>query len=321
VPADSPVRVLPMDSDPVVEVSHEFQQALDAHEAALANAAGDPFDRLGPPWEEMSRIQPLLGLTDSHAGHGTFVTGLIHQKCPDARVLSLRILYSDGFSSEGSILFALEYLRQRVETALATGNDDLLVDAVSMSLGFYPETTTTGEIRKVSDAIKALTDLGVAVVAAAGNHATTRPFLPAAFGANAAHSNGGNELLAAIGALNASGITTAAFSNDGEWITRWAPGNALVSTVPVFQGAESPSLSLRDRAGLGDRMRTGPDNDDLTSGFAVWAGTSFATPVVAGMVAQSLCDGPAPYGVGKHADRVRRAFADTDDKLRALGWR
>ena len=158
----------------------------------LPARAGRPRDRGRPRTRCSTRptsrttIQPLLGLTDSHFGHGTFVTGLIHQMCPDARVLSLRVLDSDGFSTEGSVLFALDWLRRRVEDAIDPA------PATSWSTSCRCRSASTrrprcpAEVAQVADAIQRLSDLGVLVVAAAGNDATTRPFLPAAFGSDAA---------------------------------------------------------------------------------------------------------------------------------------
>jgi hypothetical protein len=307
------LTVGPVTADPVVETSDAFQLALAAHEPWLT-----PHP-LVDPGDEPDAIQPLLGLTDSHFGHGTFVTGLIHQMCPDARVLSLRVLESDGMSTEGSVLFALDWLRQRVADAIAANTPDQLVDVVSLSLGFYPETATPADVVQIADAIQRLTDLGVLVVSAAGNDATTRPFVPAALGSDVAGTTG-NPMLAAIGALNASGYTTAAFSNDGTWVWRWAPGNALVSTVPIWEGAANPGMGKLDSGGIGPRMRTSPDPDDLRTGFAVWAGTSFATPVVAGMLADSLAHDPeSKKAFGK--DRARAALKLTDLRLEERGWR
>lgn len=303
----------PVSADPVVEISEPFQQALAAHEPWLT-----PHP-LVEPADDPDAIRPLLGLTDSHFGHGTFVTGLIHQMCPDARVLSLRVLESDGFSTEGSVLFALDWLRRRVKDAIDNDKPDQLVDVVSMSLGFYPETATPGEVQQFADAVKRLTDLGVLVIAAAGNDATTRPFLPAAFGSELTGANG-NGLVAAIGALNASGFTTAAFSNAGPWVWRWAPGNALVSTVPMWEGAANPGMGKLDGGGVSPRMRTSPDPDDLRTGFAVWAGTSFATPVVAGLLAESLARDPET-GKAFGGERARRALRLTDLRLEDRGWR
>jgi subtilisin family serine protease len=298
-------------SDPVVEVSAEFQSWVRSNEEALVQTTGAAIVPLADHREVRNELQPLLGLTDSHSGHGTFVSGLVLQNCPDARILALRMLHSDGYSTEGSFLLALEWLRKRAEKAAATGDPNLAVDVVSLSLGFYPETADPNKLPLVQAAIKRLTDLGVLVVAAAGNDSTTRTFLPAAYGQ-------ANPLVAAVGALNASGRTVAAFSNAGPWIGRWTPGNALVSTVPVWQGATGPMLAPTD-AGFDPVPRTSPDDDDLTTGFAMWAGTSFATPVVAGKIGSVLVENESLARMSP-ADRAKQVLKETDDKLRDEQW-
>lgn len=301
-------------ADPIVEVSQDFQDLLAAQEVNDPNMA-EPYP-LDLPWEERNLVQPLLGLLDSHAGHGTFVSGLVHQLCPAAKILSLRVLHSDGYSTEGALLLALNHLAERVES----GDPDLMVDVVSLSLGFYPETTDPSQVAQVLMAIDRLTQNGVLVVAAAGNDATTRPFLPAAFGQGTGGAAGGVELLSAIGARNAPGLTTAAFSNWGEWVSRWAPGNALVSTVPIWEGAAGPGLSYPDPLGLGPWVRTAPDPDDLRTGFAVWAGTSFATPVVAGLLANALATDEQCAAATDVSGRARRALEATDEELARRHW-
>jgi subtilisin family serine protease len=236
-------------------------------------------------------------------------------------VLSLRVLHTDGIAAEGSILLALEWLRARVQAALDDNEPDKLVDVVSLSLGFYPELGEEADRQQLADAITRLTDLGVVVVAAAGNDATTRQFLPAALGLDPAHPAGCNPLVLAVGALNASGVTTAAFSNDGGWVTRWAPGNAVVSTVPLWQGSAAGPLSLLDHSGVGPRVRSAPDVDDLTTGFAVWAGTSFATPIVAGLVASSFAAVTDATDVASRVIRATTAVGATDAELSSRGWR
>jgi subtilisin family serine protease len=220
------------------------------------------------------------------------------------------MLHSDGFSTEGSLLVALDWLRKRATDAQS--DESLRIDVVSLSLGFYPETADPAKVTLVSAAIERLTALGVVVVAAAGNDATLRPFLPAAFGQD-------NSLIAAVGALNASGDTIAAFSNAGPWINRWAPGNALVSTVPIWQGARGPLIAPQVNTTVEPWQRTSPDDDDLKTGFAMWAGTSFATPVVAGNIGAVLLES---RDLAKMApeERARRLLEKTDEKLKARGW-
>lgn len=302
-------------ADPIIEVSQDFQDLLAQQELADPSLV-EPYP-LDDPEEVQNLVQPLLGLLDSHAGHGTFVSGLVHQLCPAAKILSLRVLHSDGYSTEGALLLALNWLAERVES----GDPAQAIDVVSLSLGFYPETTDPTQVAQVLTAIDRLTSKGVLVVAAAGNDATTRPFLPAAFGRGTGGASGGLELLSAIGARNSAGLTTAAFSNWGEWISRWAPGNALVSTVPVeWEGAAGPGLSYPDPLGLGPWVRTAPDPDDLRSGFAVWAGTSFATPVVAGLIADALARDEQCATASDAADRAQRALEATDAELARRRW-
>jgi subtilisin family serine protease len=296
-------------ADPIIEVSQEFQNLLAAAEVGqLSPTQPSPLDS---PYELPDEVEPLLGLIDSHSGHGTFVAGLVHQLCPAAKILSLRVLHSDGFTTESAMLLALNWLLDQVKAGEH-------VDVVSMSLGFYPETAVPADVEQVLTAIEELTDRGVLVVAAAGNDATTRPFMPAAFARGTGSASGGLELLSATGARNAAGRTTAAFSNWGEWITKWAPGNALVSTVPVWEGAGGASIVNPDGAGAGPFLRTTPDPDDLRSGFAVWAGTSFATPVVSGVLASALAT-DANCGSDR-VDRARRALEAADTELARRYW-
>jgi hypothetical protein len=301
-------------ADPIIEGAQEFQDMLAAVEIGqLSPTQPNP---LSSPTETQDEIDPLLGLIDSHSGHGTFVSGLVHQLCPAAKILSLRVLHSDGYSSESAVVLALNWLLEGVRSG------ERPIDVVSMSLGFYAETATVPETEQVRTLIEALTAEGVLVVAAAGNDATTRPFMPAAFARGPGSAASGVELLTAIGARNAAGVTTAAFSNWGEWVTAWAPGNALVSTVPVWEGAATGGLALLDAAGLGPDQRSGPDPDDLRSGFAVWAGTSFATPVVAGILADALTkDESCGTGTAETVDRARRALRAADRELVRRHWK
>ncbi|MFL6118574.1 S8 family peptidase [Actinophytocola sp.] len=303
-------------ADPIYEVAQDFQDQLAAVEIGIGQLSPTQPSPLSSPFETRDEIDPLLGLTDSHSGHGTFVSGLVHQLCPAAKILSLRVLHSDGFSTESAVVLALNWLLDQV------ANHGRQIDVVSMSLGFYAETATVPEAQQVRGLIEQLSARGVLVVAAAGNDATTRPFMPAAFARGTGSAANGVELLGAVGARNAAGDTTAAFSNWGDWITLWAPGDGLVSTVPLWQGAAAGDLALLDAAGLGPDVRTAPDPDDLRTGFAVWAGTSFATPVIAGMLADALtttqtCTSGTTAGTKRAKDALKSVKAELIDR----GWK
>lgn len=227
----------------------------------------------------------LTGSLDIEAGHGTFIAGLVHQRCPDARILSVRVVQPDGVVDEYDLVRALNMLWVRQALALASDATDQLVDVVSLSLGYYHEQPTDADFDPVMRApLRALARLGVAVVMSAGNDATARPCYPAAFAPWAPAAGGGPVPLVAVGATNPDG-SIALFSNAGPWVRTWRPGAGLVSTVPTsFDGGRGPTFVVT----VDGQERATIDPDDFRSGFATWSGTSFAAPVLAGDIAQCL---------------------------------
>jgi hypothetical protein len=254
------------------------------HPVGLTDKSTDP-ERTGVVKD------PLEGILDPDAGHGTFIAGLIRQQAPDADILSIRVMPSDGAVPEHVLHDALVMLQCRQEEAQASGRAEDIVDIVCLSLGYYPELVLPGSRPFLFEPIEALGRCGVAVVAAAGNDATTREMYPAGF---APHRGGCVEdfdrncvPVVSVGAENPDG-TVALFSNSGPWVTCTAPGAALVSTFPKFQASAQAAFRFQGPDGV---VRSTIDPDDFTSGFAIWSGTSFAAPVVAGRMARSLVDG------------------------------
>lgn len=187
---------------------------------------------------------------DSQAGHGTFVTGLLLHRAPDAHVTPVRVLSSDGVCDELDLIKAIAALRPK-----RSGGTDV----VNLSLGGY-----THDDRPSPLLLEALHGLGpkTVVVAAAGNQGTERPFWPAA----------ANSVIA-VGALEKAGGEPAHFSNHGFWVDACAPGQDVTSSFLWFNGPDG---------------NAGPGDDDLFLGYADWSGTSFATPQVAGAIA-AIC--------------------------------
>ena len=251
----------------------------------------------------------LTGALASDAGHGTFIAGLIRQACPNADIVSIRIMGDDGFVAEGALIEALQLLCDGHKAGQAGA--DGFVDIVSLSLGYYHESPDTGSLdASIWAPIQQLGSFGVAVVASAGNDSTTRPLYPAAFTPNV---NGPNVAcppdcvpVASVGALNPDG-SIALFSNAGVWVNSAESGASVISTMPMIDGGSEPSTLVLTPTGL----RATIDMDDFRGGFASWSGTSFSAPVLAGKIAQLLLDTGSldDVSTGASTARVRDALA------------
>ncbi|HEY0166845.1 MAG TPA: S8/S53 family peptidase [Jatrophihabitans sp.] len=234
---------------------------------------------------------PLEGTLDPDAGHGTFIAGLIRQICPDANILAIRVMYGDGAVPEGDLLEALNRLLLRQALAQALNKPSWLVDVISLSLGYYHELPADFAYDQLLlETLRALGELGVAIVAAAGNDATARHFYPAGF---APHVGGQwnavepNVLpVISVGALNPDLRSVALFSNAGDWVCCHRQGAALVSTMPTtFNGSLQPVAAVHPH---GSGLRSTIDPDNFYGGFSTWSGTSFAAPILAAELAKVL---------------------------------
>lgn len=122
------------------------------------------------------------------------------------------------------------------------------------------------------------------VVAAAGNAGVSKLNWPAAFPG-----------VLAVGAVGqppgSSTWQQTDFSNFGPWVDCCAPGVKVVSTFLMLQ------------------------SEGFTSGYAIWSGTSMASPMVAGMLAaMATTGGPGIQSAASLPERVKQAA----DAVRAL---
>lgn len=229
------------------------------------------------------------GVLDDSAGHGTFIAGVVRQVCPEADILSVRVADSQGTVLEGEFMVAVRSLVKWV--VLGPDNGGGTVDVINISLGYYHETPEDGLFdRTLNDFLVVARRRGCAIVCSAGNDATDRPAFPAALWdwPDAEFVVDDPDDAAphiAVGALNPNG-TMALFSNMGPWVSTFAPGAAIVSAHPPFDGGTQAG-SRDDRYG---KRRETIDPDDFAGGFAIWSGTSFAAPYVAGMLARRLAE-------------------------------
>ena len=171
--------------------------------------------------------------TDVH-GHGTHCTGLAAAETANGLGIAgagWGCRYAAYRCGDGG--FFTSVLVAAIDDAVAEG-----AQVLSMSWG------STFDNPAIEDALQRAADAGCVLVAAAGNEGNSDPFYPAAWDT-------------VIGvASSAPNDNPSSFSNRGSWVSVAAPGQSMLSTVPLWQG---------------------------TGGYGYMSGTSMATPVVAGL--------------------------------------
>ena len=146
------------------------------------------------------------GYADNESGHGTFIAGLILQVAPAAEVYVVKVLDSNGVGDDATVAAAMEQLPQDI-------------DIINLSLGGYTD-RNEGPLA-IAQALRAMRRKRGAVVAAAGNWASPRPFWPAAF----------KQVLGVGAVQQRDGVWhRASFSDYGWWVDACARGVSLQST-------------------------------------------------------------------------------------------
>lgn len=267
--AHPPVRVV------VIDTGIATQRRNDGWVQGVGTKAdADPLDEL-----------PEDGFLDRAAGHGTFCAGIVQQVAPQAQLLVCRELDSDGVGYELDVATRMVTEAERglkagqhVVISLSLGSetaDDERPVGFSVALEVIEELQAEHRGKGRHDLEGQ--DLEVRVVAAAGNHGRTRPFYPAALPG-----------VVAVTALT-QGLRPAKWSSNGSWADVCTIGEGVRSTF--VQGTESPTVDPK------------PDSFPADA-WALWSGTSFAAPQVAGAIAQIAMDD----GVGL-AEAERRLLA------------
>ncbi|MFA3878580.1 S8/S53 family peptidase [Streptomyces sp. MMCC 100] len=232
------------------------------------------------------------GVLCQYVGHGTFIAGLVAAVAPNTDVTVRNTLNDAGAILESE-------LGEKLFEAVDRGG---WPEVLSLSAG--TSNGRTDGLLGVHAFMEELRGRRTLLVAAAGNNASATPFWPAAY----ATLPGWENSVLSVGALRSDGEFGACFSNHGGWVRAYAPGERLTSALTGF-GTPVPYVyrhSTYDACRFGftyactcqyprhngvlSEPGEAPAKPDqvMFEGHAQWSGTSFATPVVAGLVASHM---------------------------------
>jgi subtilisin family serine protease len=203
-------------------------------------------------------VLPPVGRTGeqrilAHQGHGTFCAGVARGTAPGAAVHVADHLTLSGGELESVFCAKLA--------------DLLALDPSPGILSISAGTYTAGDLPPLAfeqfRAWQLARHPGVVLVASAGNDRLDRPLWPAAF-----------DWAVSVGALGPDERHRAWFSNGGPTVDVHALGEGMVNAFAegVYTYQEQPKVPARQ----------------TFTGMARWDGTSFSTPLVAGLIAARM---------------------------------
>ena len=210
-----------------------------------------------------------------YVGHGSFVAGVARCVAPSTRI---RV---EGFLTHGGAVFESEIVKQ-LDQAMQT-----LPDIISMSAGCVTHDNLPPLAFEALYEKRLRHMKGTVLVCAAGNDGSRRPFWPAA-----------SPWAVSVGALERDG-RRAGFSNFGSWVDVYALGTDVVNAYPngTFRYQEPPASTNGEKA-------------EFTNEMAMWSGTSFSTPLFAGMIAARMSrNGQSARQAADSLLRIARAHA------------
>jgi hypothetical protein len=237
----------------VIDTGINNDSRMDGWLAGIPETAAniDPLD-VFPVTVQNGQVIRGDGLLDPSAGHGTFVTGVVQQVAPAATVRVYRAVDTDGMGTSYDVANAM--------TQAALDGADVINASLGVStVDNLPPVAFTTAVETIQNERP-----GVVIVASAGNMGLDVPMYPAAMGE-----------VTGVAALNPDGLTLAPWSNYGDWVDCSSVGVGITSTF--VEGYEPHTEN-----GVVVTEYFGPNS------WALWSGTSFSAPQIAGAVAQ-LC--------------------------------
>lgn len=205
----------------------------------MHGVTGDP-DPLSPPG----------GPIDLYGGHGTFIASIIRAMAPRADVRVARVLKTAGAAFESDVVRELlPVLDWAPDVINLSGGTHTWNSAGLLSFHVFVD----GPLREHE---------GTVLVAAAGNDSADWKFSPADM-----------EPVIGVGALGPPGDARASFSDYGDWVKVYAPGQDLAHAF----GTGSYTYQEQNIGQTAD-----------FHGMAIWSGTSFSAPIVAGLIAARI---------------------------------
>ena len=205
-------------------------------------------------------------IASRYTGHGTFIASIVRAMAPRADVRVARIFDRAGACFESEVV-------KKLYDVL-----DWAPDVISLSAGTHTwrdrgllsfRVFVDGPLRERPQTV---------LVACAGNDGLDWKFSPAKM-----------KGVLSVGALAASGDERAWFTNYGKWVKVYAPGENLVHAYAT---------------GRYKYVETHGRPDHYFRGMASWSGTSFSTPVVAGLIAARMS------GTGETASEAAASLLD-----------
>lgn len=187
-----------------------------------------------------------------YGGHGTFVAGVIKSAAPASHV------QVQGALTHGGAVYESDIVEQLHEAYIEGDHPQLIsISAGTHSRGDFPLIAFDALMDTLRER-----EIDPLLIAAAGNDYGDKPFWPAAF-----------TWAVGVGSVDPD-QNVSDYSNVGSWVDVYARGRDHVNAFPAgvyacYEPANVPDVRTFD-------------------GLARWSGTSFATPIVTGLVAAEM---------------------------------